>query len=289
MKNYVMPALIAVIVSLLVYNFLPRSASDVAAKKETAFERVMRTGVLRCGYYVFPPVTKRDPNTNELSGFAVDLMERISKITSLKIEWAEEIGFGNWTVGLQNGRFDAICTPLWPDGGKAREAFFTRPLFYSAAAAYVRFDDHRFDNDLSKLNDPNVTMVIMDGNVLNALIEEYFPKVKTFSLPANTDYGTLVQNVTTGKADVVLADLNGAMELMRHNPNSIRNPDPTRPIKLMPFEIAVARGEVELQQLLDVAVQDQLNLGVVDRLLTKWEQFPGSFYRVAQPFRPTGQ
>ncbi len=49
-------------------------------QKETAFARVMRTGVIRCGYYVFPPVTYRDPDTNALSGFRPVAIYRVREV-----------------------------------------------------------------------------------------------------------------------------------------------------------------------------------------------------------------
>ena len=120
-----------------------------ATKAESAFDRVKRTGILRCGYYVFPPVTLRDPNTRALSGMGVDTIEQLLHGTGIKVEWAEEVDFGNWQAGLEARRFDAVCTPMWPEASLAREALFTRPILYSGINVYARGDDHRFDNNLA--------------------------------------------------------------------------------------------------------------------------------------------
>ncbi len=45
------------------------------------------------------------------------------------------------------------------------------------------------------------------------------------------------------------------------------------------------KGEWQMKQMLDVAIEDLLNGGVVDGLLTKYEPAPNTFYRVARPYR----
>jgi hypothetical protein len=37
--------------------------------------------------------------------------------------------------------------------------------------------------------------------------------------------------------------------------------------------------------MLDVAIEDLLNSGYVDKVLDKYEPYPGTFYRVARPYR----
>jgi len=45
------------------------------------------------------------------------------------------------------------------------------------------------------------------------------------------------------------------------------------------------RGETEMKQMLDVAIEDLLNSGYVDELLNKYEGTANAFYRVARPYR----
>ncbi|MBU6236120.1 MAG: transporter substrate-binding domain-containing protein, partial [Alphaproteobacteria bacterium] len=121
--------------------------------RETAWQRIIRTNTIRCGYYVFPPVTYRDPNTKALSGFSVDMMEAIGKAAGLKIEWTEEVNFANWVPALQAGRFDMACTPMWPDIPLGRVVSFSVPFMFAGLSPMVRADDDRFKgDDLARLN-----------------------------------------------------------------------------------------------------------------------------------------
>lgn len=268
---------------------LVASNKNTTILQETAYERVMRTGVLRCGYYVFSPMTIRDPNTGKLSGLGVDMIESIAKSASLKVEWTEEIDFGNWVPALKVGRFDALCTGTWPEASLAREVTFTRPTFYAGINVYARGDDHRFDNNLDAINDPKITIAVIEGTALTDLAATYFPKAKLLRLPQNSPGGAQAENVATKKADVLFWDENGVLEYLKNNPNGLRNVAPNRPVKVQPFELAVNHGEYKLRDLLDVGLQSIEDSGYTNILLAKWERAPGSFYRMSKPYVTTPQ
>lgn len=254
------------------------------AHAETALERVLRTGVLRCGYYVFPPVTYRDPNTRALSGLSVDMMEAIGKAANLKIDWAEEIDFGTWMAGLKARRFDAICTPMWPEPSMAREALFTRSMCYSGINVYARADDHRFDNNIGAVNNPDVTIVLLEGNPETLIAQDVFPKAKTLVLPAMTPKGLIIESVVTNKADVFLWDESGIQDFVKANPGKIHSVDPAHPVKVMPFELMTNIGDSTLRDFLDVGLQSLEDRGITRLLLDKWERMPGNFYRMDKPY-----
>ena len=69
MKKYLSFTLLALLMGYAgAWIAMPKTASQVEAKKETAYERVTRTGVLRCGYATWPPNVMKDPNTGKVSG-----------------------------------------------------------------------------------------------------------------------------------------------------------------------------------------------------------------------------
>ena len=84
-----------------------------AGGKETAYERVLRTGTIRCGYGVGAPYVEMDPNTKKMKGFAVDVATAIAKRLNLNIEWTEEAGWGGIVPALNDGRVDLGCSSLW--------------------------------------------------------------------------------------------------------------------------------------------------------------------------------
>ncbi len=284
MKN-ILTILIAIVASVVVVKFMNIDTGTVEAKKESVYERVMRTGVLRCGYYLFPPVMSKDANTGALSGFAKDLMDIVGKNTSLKVDWVEEVGFGEMFAGLATGRYDAICTPVWPDSANARVAQFAIPLMYSAIGAYTRYDELRFDGiDLKTLNNPRVTLAVTDGSIDMQIARTNFPKAKTYAISQSAPTTDLELSVITKKADISFHDYNRAKQYMDKNPNSLKKIS-SEPVKIFPFRVAVNVNALKLKLLLDVAFEEVLNNGVVDKLIDKHELFHGSFLRVAKPYQ----
>lgn len=270
----------------LLLLFLLLIACPAFAADESAFDHVMRTNTIRCGYYVFPPVTYRDQKTNALSGFSVDVMNAIAKAGNLKLEWTEEVNFANWMEGLKAKRFDVVCTPTWPDVPLSRAVLFTIPMMYAGLSPMVRADDERFkDDDLDRLNQPDVTFLTLDGNALDSLTREVFDKAKFHTLPASMGGPTALQEIVTKKADAILLDRNAEIEYNKNNPVKLRLVAKDKPIKVQPFPLAIDHGDYELRDFLNNAIQDMHDSGTMDRILKRWETEPGLFLRVVPSYK----
>jgi polar amino acid transport system substrate-binding protein len=78
---------------------LPAGAQELPARIKDAGKIVIAT------MPNYPPITYKDPATNELQGFDIDLGEAIGKELGLKVEW-QEIAFAQMLPSLQTGRVD---------------------------------------------------------------------------------------------------------------------------------------------------------------------------------------
>src|SRR5438874_1363658 len=85
----------------------------IQVSANVVYDRVMSSGVIHCGYVVYPPGLLKDPNTGKLSGVFYDIMESAAKSLQLRLEWTEEVGWGSMIEGLQANRYDMICSPVW--------------------------------------------------------------------------------------------------------------------------------------------------------------------------------
>lgn len=288
-SQILLAAVLGCLLSLGAAHLIGGKESD-GAKRETAFERIQRTGTIRCGYYVFPPMTVRDPNTNQLSGFAVDLMNDFASRVGLKVEWTEEFTFASWVSGMQARRFDMACTPMWPDATMRKVVAFSKPMFYAGISPLVRVDDARFRNDLARLNAPDVTFLTQDGNSTDQLTRVLFPKAKIYALAANADGAQYYQSILAKKADAVLTDRNALHSYTQTNGNVVRLVAPDKPVKLQTFALAVNREEMPFKDFIDGVIDDMILDGAMDRLLRKWEAEPGkTFMRVSTPADTSGQ
>jgi polar amino acid transport system substrate-binding protein len=277
-------AAIAAPVAALTSNAMEKHT--VAPSDEKIYERVMRTRTIRCGYLTWPPILMKDPNTGEMSGIFYDYTEELGKRLGFKVEWNEEVGTASFVEGLKNNRFDAASFGVWPNASRAKEIDFSQPIYYIAIAMFVREGDTRFDGNAIAANDPNITISVMDGAINSFVAAEDFPKAKTISVSQNSTYAEAFLNVTTGKADIVLADFPAAREFMAHNPGKLRLVANVEPLRAFGNTIGIKKGEYELARMLNVATEEMLQSGVIDKILARYEKYHGSLYRVAKPYQP---
>src|SRR5580704_8643017 len=158
--------LVVVLVAVFVgWHFGRNNSAVTSPVKESTYERVIRTGEIRCAYEPYAPALSKDPNTGQLSGIFYDVMQEVGRRLNLKINWVEEVGYGVIPEGFVTDRYDAFCNTVFPTAERSRGGAFTIPICYSAVDDFVRADDHRFDNDLPKLDDPAVKFSGKDGDV----------------------------------------------------------------------------------------------------------------------------
>ncbi|MDD3182555.1 MAG: transporter substrate-binding domain-containing protein [Alphaproteobacteria bacterium] len=239
-------------------------------KKETAFERVMRTQTLRCGYIVSPPFLAVDLKTGKKSGLAFDYVNAISKELDLKIEWTEEVVWGTFQEGLKSGRYDVLCVPLWVTGSRAKQALFTRSLYDSQLSMVARADDHRFDAGLSSINKPDVTLATVEGDMSRAFRQQHFSTTKELVLPTGTDDGLYFMNIAMKKADVGFAfeyRMNVYNETAEQKLKLIGKNEPAQSYGT---GMSVAHGESDLKFMIDSAIHTLLKSGEAKEIISKY-------------------
>jgi ABC-type amino acid transport substrate-binding protein len=284
----ILSVITAVFASFLTFQFAGpiTSSGDLAQieKTETAYERVMRTGEIRCGYAMWPPkAVNKDLNTGEVVGIFPEIAEEMAKSLGLKLIWAEEVGWGNYIESLRAKRFDVFCAPLWRTGDRGKHTGYTIALAYSPLHFYARKDDDRFDENLSNLNSEEFTLSTLDGEMSSIVANRFFPKAKTTSLPQLADLSQLFINVQTGKADGVFSEPNLAFDFARKNPGTIRQVT-KEPFQVFSNSFGMLLGEVKLQQMLNTSLIELRDQGIIDQIITKYEPDRSKFLPVRKPY-----
>lgn len=261
--------------AVAVILFAPKTTGLPAAKatENAAYDRVIKTGVLRCGYTSWAPVNFiKDPNTNAYSGIIPDYLAVMAKNLNLKIEYVEDAGYGPQVIeGLKTGRFDAFCTGFNKNAPRGREVFFTDTIFYAPVYAYARPDEKRFDASLDALNDPSVTLSVMDGEATDMIARNIYPKAKTFALPQNSEMSLLYSNVAQGKADVVFSDPLPAEAYTEKNPQLPLRRITDSPVMLYTIGIAVDNDEPKLVSMLNQALMEIQASGQMKQIIKKYD------------------
>ena len=272
----VVVALVASFVGVKIFSGGTTQSQDLLAK-------VLDKGEIRVGYVVYPPGMIKDPNTGELSGIFHDALEEAGKNLGLKINWVEEVGWGTMIEGLKAGRYDMIGSPVWPNSSRAKNVDFTIPLNYSAVGVYTRSGDNRFV-DLTRINNGNVTIATIDGEMSSFIAKATFPNAKIISLPQDAQVSQLLLNVRTSKADVTFVETAIAEEFLAQNPGSVQNIVPNNPVRSFGNTMLVPKNQDGFKSMINSALEELFNSGTVDVLIDKYEKYPGSFYRAAKPY-----
>lgn len=263
------------------------STSSFADDKKSAFDRVIETKTIRCGYLVYPPQISKDPNTGKMSGIAYDIIERAAVDLGFKVEWTQEVGSASWMEGLKNNHYDVLCNTAWATTIRAPHVLASIPVFFTAVNAYVRKDDHRFDKNLSLANSPDVKIATLDGATSQAIAAQSFPLAKKISLPDLTDFSLLLLEVTNNKADLTFSEASQFEDFNKKVPNALRNATPNTPVRLVQNTFFVSGDEFRLMSMINLAVQNLHNEGFIDQVLNKYEVRPNVWKRVTKPYRTT--
>ncbi len=277
--------LCCLLASAAVSAYVVRPPSGSISAHESAYDHVLRTKTLRCGYASWPPfVFTTDPITGKISGIFVDVIEAMAKKLSLKVEWAENTGSGGAVESLRTHRIDAFCAGLWVNAERGRYVAYTAPVFYSATYPYVAVNDHRFDKDLSGVNRPETRIATMDGEMSDIVARTQFPRAKPVSIPALAQPSDMLLNVAMHKADIVFTEPSFAAGYMQANPKTLRRAQ-DKPFQTFATAFAVEIHEHELQTMLDNALTELQNQGVVTEIIAHYAQDPTLFLRIAHPYQ----
>ncbi len=272
----------AVILSLFVGSFVYKDDSENSVANESVYERVMRTGKIRCGYYYYSPALLKDEKTGQITGLIHDTVEEAAHVLNLEVEWVEEVSISDAVTGLQNRRYDMVCAGFYERPNVMKQVEFVGPLYYITVNAYVRPDDNRFDNDVSKINDPAYTISSVDGSIPDIIARESFANAKSFSLPELAPYSDNMLNVDTGKADVTFVENSVANEYLRNNPDTLKKLHP--PVRTFPVTLHVNKDEMAFKTMMDSAVRHLHNNGQMEKIIQKYEVQSGDYLRVSKPF-----
>lgn len=254
-----------------------------SSPQNQAYERVMRTGVLRAGSIDWPPLLTSDSETGELTGIFYELTEEIAKSLGLIVKWTEHVGTKQYIEAFQNNRFDVLGSGDWANAARSKYLEYSQPLYYLPIGAYVNTDDRAFTG-IEQLNNHEVTIATIDNELSSIIASRDFSQARQLILPDISHPFELLHKVTTGQADVTFTDLYNARDYMAAGHGKIKN-IAQDPLRLIEVVYSFNRGETALKGMFDAAISELINTGKVDELIDKYEQYKDTFVRVQKPIK----
>lgn len=112
------------------------AATALAAQAQSVPDRIKSAGKLVIATQPnYPPIALKDPATNQLTGFDIELGEAIAKELGLKAEW-QETAFAQMLPSIQTGRVDMAMAGM-SDLPARRESFDFVDYMMSGAQFYT--------------------------------------------------------------------------------------------------------------------------------------------------------
>lgn len=271
---------------ILLISFSCTTTTNVNKNSDTeVYERIINTNTVRASYLTYPPACVKDTKTGEMSGIFVDVLQKACDNLGLKLDWTEEVGWASQIEGLESDRYDIVGSPVWANPTRGKLTTMTIPVYFSGIGVYVRIDDNRFNGNLELINNSEIRIGTIDGETADLIARTDFPKAQRISSIQNTGIAQKFLDLTAEKCDVVFAEPYYAYEYLKNNPGTIKNIAESNPIRLFGNCYMFKKNEFQLQQMLNVAIQDLINSGFVDKTISKYEPIPHLFYRSANQFK----
>ncbi len=265
-------SLFAVVIAFLALGFAGTHQGGNAPqpKKETVFERVMRTNTLRCGYVIVDPGLMKDPKTGAFSGPVYDIMSDIGRMLNLKIEWTEETNFATAVTGLQMGRYDEICTTLFWRPNLMRLVELVQPYYYIPIQVVQRVGEKRFKKK-EDMDVPEIKIASVDGAIPMLIADDDFKKAKLESLPETSPYNEILFSLVYKKADVTFVDPLFFHHFDDANPGKVEINKDIPPLRVFGVTFAVLKGEHDLANMLSNAIVSLRDNGRIEQILGKYD------------------
>jgi len=264
-------------------------ATAQAEAKETAFDRIVKTNILRCGYAVATPWFMMDPITNKPSGIGYEMTNAIAAKIGLKVDWVEETGWGVAEQGLMTGRYDMLCGSVCIDPRRARAATYSTPYLHLPIMAVVRADDARFDNTpapLKLMNAKDIKLGVKNGHVFEFIANEQFPltgKVYGNDISDDTEF---LEMLKTKKVDVAFSGQSTVDLYNEKNPDS--KVKSIAAVRFCDGGYMMPLGDIRLKYMIDNAIMELSTSGQIRQILNHWVKPDDPLY-VRAPAMPYGE
>lgn len=262
-------AIVALVVSGIGIIRQPGSANGPASPMGGLLDRIEATGELHAAYGVYPPYTMEDPNTHEVSGFCIDVINEIGKQLKCKVVW-HRMNWNTMSADLQRGEYDVIADAIFQTIPRAREFAFTEPYaYFGDGIAVVPKSESRF-TDFESLDQPDVTIAVGQGWASETLLRARFSRAKILPIQTGTDLLQVFNEVLAGRVGVAVGDAADAKRFVDEHAEAVKALWLDDPPVATPAGFALRFQDKEGSAFLNVCLRNLRSTGTLDALAKKY-------------------
>lgn len=174
---------------------------DTATEEKTAWDEIQEEGTLTVATSGTLLATSfRDAESDELTGFEVEVAREVAERLELDIEF-KEMGFDEMLTSVQTGQVDIAANDIEITEDRAEEFTFSTPVKYSYGTAVVRKDDLSGISSLEDLEGKKAAGA--STSIYMEIARSYGAEEVTYDNASNEVY---LRDVSIGRTDVILND-----------------------------------------------------------------------------------
>jgi ABC-type amino acid transport substrate-binding protein len=207
-------------------------------------ETILKDKTIKLGTIPYPPVTTKDPKTNDWAGFWVDGPKLMFEAAGLKVEFVET-KWATFPSGLQSDQFDVFVGGAFNTPRRAAAVSFSRPVMYMGHSVTIRKEDAAKFKSLSDIDKPGVTIATVLGTSGHEYMKQNFKNATIKPL----DTGDLTQDsleVLAGRADAALQDAFKVAQVVGRNKEKLVDLFAEKPFYMLPVAYVVSKNNQEL-------------------------------------------
>lgn len=233
-------ALLALVLSVV--GFVNSRKSNSSSQRDSLAE-IQSTKIMDVCVAEWPPFSQKDAKTGKYTGVDIDAMEMMAKALGATVTY-HDTTFGNMPAAIQSGTCD-IGTSLYVTPSRSAAIDFARPVLYGGDTALVKKGETRFKT-VADLDRAGIKVATATGESGDIYAKSNFTKATVVPIDVDaSDQSRFLLEVTSGRADVGIADYNTIANFAKAHPETtVIFQD--KPFNLSPDAYGVRHGDTNL-------------------------------------------
>lgn len=263
------------LLSLAAISSLALAACGADTTKETetntnkeelnALEQIQQDGEMTVGIMgTYAPYNFLNEN-KEYDGFDVDIAKELAERIGVEAEFVAQ-DFSGLIPGLQKDKFDILVSQVTITEERQQQIDFTQPYITNQVKVIVKEDN----NDIQSVEDfkGKKIGVGLGTNDETYLRTKLMPEVGDFTINTYDDVITTLKDLDAGRIDATINNVYALKPVIEQNGYAIKAVG--EPIKSDKAGVAVKKGNTELVEALNTALQEMKEDGTYEEIFVKW-------------------
>jgi cystine transport system substrate-binding protein len=244
-------------------------ADNTSTAADSAEEEVddQLAAILKAGKIVigiegtYPPFTYHDTETDELTGFDVEIAKAIAAKLGVEIEFVEA-AWDSLLAGIDSGRVDTVINAVSISDERKEKYDFAGPYLYITRDIWVLGDNDEI-KDISDLNGKKIAT-----NITNVYATWY--QEQGAEIVAIDTSGEAMELLLSGRVDFIGSNAIVVNSYLEEHPEANVKCAFTIPDSDEPVGIPIRKGETRLQEAINNALDELSEEGTLTEISNKY-------------------